>query len=72
MTLKGTLRHRDIGMGVWELIEPSGRVVQLDGDVDDALDGQSARVTGTLSELHGTAMTGATHVLRLSGPVCSQ
>ena len=55
---EGTLKHEDLGTGVWVLELADGEKLTLVGEIPDKLDGQRVTVQGREVEAMGFAMVG--------------
>lgn len=57
-TFEGTLKHEDLGTGVWVLETAEGERLTLMGDVPAKLEGQQVSVQGKEVEAMGFGMVG--------------
>ncbi|MEN0063535.1 MAG: hypothetical protein AAGA48_15400 [Myxococcota bacterium] len=55
---EGTLKHQDLGPGVWTLELDGGETLTLVGDIPTKLDGQKVTVQGKEVEAMGFGMVG--------------
>jgi len=65
-TWKGTLKHVDLGAGVWVLETRGGKKHQLDGPIPEDLEGKKVVVEGEKESLLGFGMIGGGSGIRVS------